>query len=144
VTDPRDEIERIIEQAEAAAFQRGWDAAVASITESAKRLRPNMRAPEMAPATIVARPLAPQRGRPQSKAIQVVEDCIAATPGMRGVDVVQAAQSVDAAIKERTVRTCLRRLRMSKVIWQRNGLWYPKTKEKPENVSGEAVGSPPH
>ena len=55
-------------------------------------------------------------GRPPSSAIMVVEECIKATPGMNGVEVVKAAQSVDAKVKGRTVRTCLRRLRLARKI----------------------------
>jgi hypothetical protein len=83
-------------------------------------------------------------GRPASKAIQVIEDCIAQSPGKKGVDVVKAAQLVDPAINERTARTCLRRLKISKKIWQRNGLWYPKPRPRPENENEEAINSPPH
>ena len=83
-------------------------------------------------------------GRPASKAIQVVEDCIAQSPGKKGVDVIKAAQLVDPAINERTARTCLRRLKLNKKIWQRNGLWYPKPRPRPENENEEAISSPPH
>jgi hypothetical protein len=84
-------------------------------------------------------------GRPSSNAIEVVEDCISASPGKKGVDVVKAAQLVDPAIPERTVRTCLRRLKLSKKIWQRNGLWYPKPpRVRLENENEEAISSPPH
>jgi hypothetical protein len=47
---------------------------------------------------------------------------------MKGVEVVRAAQEIDPKIPERTVRTCLRRLRENKIIWKRSGLWYPKPK----------------
>src|SRR5207253_95134 len=86
-------------------------------------------------------------GRPSSNTIEVVEDCINAAPGQKGVDVVKAAQLIDASINERTVRTCLRRLRLSKKIWQRNGLWYPKSprqRHELEKNNEEAISSPPH
>src|SRR5580698_8857735 len=102
MSDPRDEIARIIADAEKAAYERGWHEALLSVA-------------------------------------------IAENPGMSGVDVVKAAQAIDNMIKERTVRTALRRMRLAKVIWKRSGLWYPKAKEKiAENGNGEAVGSPPH
>src|SRR5438128_154393 len=126
MTDPRDEISRIIESAEREAYARGWRDAVAAIAESAAQLKDHQAAPEnphMVANANTGKPRPRRTGRPSSTAIKVVEECIAATPGMRGVDVVKAAQSVDGAIPERTVRSCLRRLRLTKIIWQRNGLW---------------------
>jgi hypothetical protein len=139
MTDPRDEISRIIENAEREAYARGWRDAVAAVAESAAQLKGAV--PEnMGTNAEPGKPLPRRTGRP-STAIKVVEECIAATPGMRGVDVVKAAQSVDSAIKERTVRSCLRRLRLSKAIWKRNGLWYPKAKDKMQfdSVTAEAA-----
>jgi hypothetical protein len=146
MTDPRDEIARIIADAEQAAYRRGWNDAVAAMATAAEQLRDPNIVPESAPASHDMAPMAARPGRPASNAMKIVTDVIAAQPGMAGVDVVKAAQLVDGTIKERTVRTCLRRLRLSKVIWKRTGLWYPKAKEKlaAENGNGEAVGSPPH
>ena len=139
MTDPRDEISRIIENAEREAYARGWRDAVAAIAESAAQFKDA--APEnMGGNGELRKPVPRRTGRP-STSIKVVEECIAATPGMRGVDVVKAAQSVESAIKERTVRSCLRRLRLGKAIWKRNGLWYPRGKDKMlfDNVTAEAA-----
>lgn len=160
MTDPRDEISRIIESAQQQAYERGWNDAIIAMIESATDMKCAREIAALGtPSTDAAIATAtgdngkvkqanPRRtGRPSTKAIQIVEECIVATPGMKGVEVVKAAQSVDASIKERTVRTCLRRLRLSKVIWKRNGLWYPKTKEEKtlfESANGEANLSPPH
>lgn len=144
MADPRDEIARIIESAERAAYERGWRDATDAITgaaEQAKRPSGAVVAPEK------PSPPTPRRtGRPSSPAIRIVEDCITATPGMKGVDVVKAAQSIDGTIKERTVRTCLRRLRLQKKIWKRNGLWYPKAKDKLlfDNVDAEVAEATSH
>jgi hypothetical protein len=141
MTDPRDEIARIIAEAERAAYQRGWSDAVTAMAAAAAQLRiPNI----VSDASRTNLP--PRPGRPASNVMKIVSDAIASNPGMTGVDVVKAAQMVDGTIKERTVRTCLRRLRLAKAIWKRNGLWYPKAKEKTavEHGNGEAVGSPPH
>jgi hypothetical protein len=85
-------------------------------------------------------------GRPASAAITVVEDCITASPGKKGVEVVKAVHLADPSIPERTVRTALRRLKIHKRIWQRNGLWYQKAQRYPvvENNDEEAISSPPH
>ncbi|HTC04212.1 MAG TPA: hypothetical protein VK749_12495 [Xanthobacteraceae bacterium] len=145
MSDPRDEIARIIADAEQAAYQRGWHEALLSVAIAAKQMcNPNIAtAPAKAspPEPPVARP-----GRPSSNTVKIVGDIIIENPGMSGVDVVKAAQAIDSMIKERTVRTALRRMRLAKVIWKRSGLWYPKAKEKSaaENGNGEAVGSPPH
>jgi hypothetical protein len=146
VTDPRDEIARIIADAERAAYRRGWSDAIAAMAVAADQLRDPNIVPPPAPATPSPERTAAPRGRPSSNAMQVVEHVITTMPGMAGVEVVKTAQRIDPAIKERTVRTCLRRLRLNKAIWKRSGLWYPKAKEKivSENGNGEAVGSPPH
>ncbi|MGD0418638.1 MAG: hypothetical protein ABSA68_03500 [Xanthobacteraceae bacterium] len=144
MVDPRDEIARIIADAEQAAYQRGWHEALLSVAIAAKQMaNPNI---ATAPAKASLEPPPARPGRPASNTVKIVGDIITQNPGMAGVDVVKAAQAIDNTIKERTVRTALRRLRLAKVIWKRSGLWYPKAKEKTaaENVNGEAVGSPPH
>ena len=144
MSDPVDEISKIVKTAARDAYARGWQDAVDAMAKAAQGLKPlDSEVPhaETNPAlTVVPR----TNGRPASKAIQVVEDCITQSPGNRGVDVIKAAQLIDPAINERTARTCLRRLKMSKKIWQRNGLWYPKPRPRPENENEEAISSPPH
>ncbi len=146
MTDPRDEIDRIIQEAERKAFERGWQAACAAIGDLAKHLPLSAYHIEAESSSTPPEERLARRGRPSGRAIDIVADCIAAHPGMKGVEIVKAAQEVDPTIKERTVRTCLRRLRLNKIIWRRSGLWYPKPTEKTEakNGIGEAVGSPPH
>lgn len=139
MADPREEINRLIEIAERNAFQEGWHAAIAAVAESANRLRAG---PVAGDAQEQPTPARRQGGRPPSAATVVVEECIKANPGMNGVDVVKAAQAVDAKIKERTVRTCLRRLRIANKIWKRNGLWYPK-KQSAEFVNGNGEATLP-
>ncbi len=142
MADPRDEITKIIKKAESTAYERGWREALDFIVQHAHefRRRGGLAITEEAAASITPR----QRGRPRGKVIDIVSDCIASTPGMKGVDVVHAAQAVDATIRERTVRTCLRRLRENKIIWKRNGLWYPKPKQGTESTNVEVVSSSPH
>lgn len=146
MTDPRDEITKIIEATERAAFKRGWDACRTAFINATAQVKEPSPVPPDGTATMLSDKSPRRTGRPASAAIQVVEDAIAATPGMKGVDVVRAAQSVDCTVKERTVRTCLRRLRIKKVIWKRNGLWYPKHRETlfdDANNNGEAA-APSH
>jgi hypothetical protein len=147
VTNLKDEIARLIASAEQAAYARGWNEACDAMVKAADDAKHFFPVPKVDQAT-PANPdiVIPRRtGRPSSNAIEVVEDCINASPGKKGVDVVRAAQLVDSLIPERTVRTCLRRLKLSKKIWQRNGLWYPKPpRARPENENEEAISSPPH
>jgi hypothetical protein len=146
MSDPLDEISKIVKTASRDAYERGWQDAMDAVARAARGLKPSdsetpvTRTKPGIDITIVPR----TNGRPASKAIQVVEDCITQSPGKKGVDVVKAAQLVDPGINERTARTCLRRLKINKKIWQRNGLWYPKPRPRPENENEEAICSPPH
>jgi hypothetical protein len=123
MTDPKDQIARLVQDAEEAAYKRGWEDALAAMRRATDAV-----AQHIIPAAFQAHVSAEPRrtGRPASAAIGVVEDCINQSPGKKGVDVVKAAQLIDPSIPERTVRTALRRLKIQKKIWQRNGLWYPK------------------
>jgi hypothetical protein len=146
MSDPVDEISKIVKNASRDAYARGWQDALDAVAKAAQSMKPL----DSGSAEAAAKPSAEiaitprTNGRPPSKAIQVVEDCITQSPGKKGVEVVKDAQMVDPAINERTARTCLRRLKMNKKIWQRNGLWYPKPKPRVENENEEAISSPPH
>src|ERR1700722_20813713 len=119
MSDPVDEISKIVKNASNKAYARGWQDALDAVAKAAQHLKPTDSevveavAKPGAEITIVPR----TNGRPASKAIQVVEDCITQSPGNKGVDVIKAAQLIDPAINERTASTCLRRLKMSKKIW---------------------------
>jgi hypothetical protein len=146
MSDPVDEISKIVKAASRDAYALGWRDAIDAMAKAAQGMKP----PDSGSAGGTEKPGAEIRivprtnGRPASKAIQIVEDCISQSPGKKGVEVVKAAQLVDPAINERTARTCLRRLKLNKKIWQRNGLWYPKPRQRPENENEEATNSPPH
>jgi hypothetical protein len=146
MSDPVDEISKIVKNASRDAYARGWQDAMDAMAKAAQDMKPidsEAAHADIKPANLLT--IVPRtNGRPASKAIQVVEDCISQSPGKKGVDVIKAAQLVDPTINERTARTCLRRLKISKKIWQRNGLWYPKPRPRPENENEEAISSPPH
>lgn len=112
----RDKIAEIIAEVERTAYQHGWSDACAAIRESVDHYQLHHASSPQTKA---------RRGRPPSKAFEVVRDCISATPGMRSDEIVKAAQLIDADVKEATVRAYLRRLKRSKTIWQRAGRWYP-------------------
>jgi hypothetical protein len=154
MSDPVEEISKIAKAALQDAYARGWKDCAEAISKAAHGMKSadsEISDNAIAPATngfmveIGGPPPPRTNGRPASKAIQVVEDCITQAPGKKGVEVIKAAQLIDANINERTARTCLRRLKMSKKIWQRNGLWYPKLRlqELVEKHVEEASGSPP-
>jgi hypothetical protein len=149
MTDPIEEITKMAKAAVHDAYARGWQDCADAIAKAAQGMKssdsevPNNAANGMM-IELGGPPPPRTNGRPASKAIQVVEDCIAHAPGKKGVEVIKAAQLIDAKINERTARTCLRRLKISKKIWQRNGLWYPKARQHPEHENEEAISSPPH
>jgi hypothetical protein len=146
MTDPRDEIARLLEKADQAAYKRGWDAATVAFQEAVEQLRsPPIADQPPLPGFVLGQQIA-RRGRPSGKVIDIVADCIASKSGMKGVEIVRAAQAIDATIRERTVRTNLRRLKEKKIIWKRNGLWYPKPKpgESENLTSGEVPGQLSH
>jgi len=146
MSDPVDEISKIVKNASRDAYERGWQDAMNAVAKAAQGLKPldSGDAKATAKSSVDIAIVPRTNGRPASRAIQVIEDCVVQSPGNKGVDVVKAAQLVDPSINERTARTCLRRLKLNKKIWQRNGLWYPKLRlhdlvEKNE----EANSSPP-
>jgi len=72
----------------------------------------------------------------------MVRELISAQPGLRGVDI---ANQLDGRVLERTVRSCLHRLRGHHEIWQRKGRWYLKEKDNLfETSRREAPETPPH
>jgi hypothetical protein len=151
MTDPKDQIARLVQDAEEAAYKRGWDDACDAMKQASDSVKASYFHPptaeEMNVDVLMVVPHHSRTGRPASAAIVVVEDCITASPGKKGVDIVKAVHLVDPSIPERTVRTALRRLKIHKRIWQRNGLWYPKAprqRDLLENNDEEANSSPPH
>src|SRR5437879_5045054 len=121
MSDPLDEISKIVKAASRDAYARGWQDALDAVAKAAQGVKPpdsDNAGSEVKPGVVIT--IVPRtNGRPASKAIQIVEDCITQSPGRKGVDVVKAAQLVDPTINERTARTCLRRLKIKRKIWQR-------------------------
>jgi hypothetical protein len=147
MSDRREKIDRLLAEVERESYARGWHDAIAAL---------QAKAPEIAPVTVAQGDtenetridsVAPPRlrGRP-AKAINLVRDEIFAEPGLRGVDITRALAKKGTPVIDRTVRSCMRRLRDSRIIWQRKGKWYPRPKERQDadNEIGEASGAPPH
>jgi hypothetical protein len=147
MSDRREKIDRLLAEVDRESYARGWRDAIAALQE---------KAPELAPidpiadkrgngAEIDSVACQRQRGRPE-KAISLVKNEIFGEPGLRGVDIVRSLEKKGTPVGDRTVRSALRRLKGAKTVWQRNGKWYPKSKERPdaENEIGEVLGTPPH
>jgi plasmid stabilization system protein ParE len=135
----REQIDRLIAEQEAEAresYARGWRDAIAALQAKA----PELSSSESPAVPVPIRP----RGRPP-KAIGLVRDAILAKSGLKGVEVVKILESQGTPVIERTVRSCLRRLRENKIIWQRKGRWYARPNERAEagNGFGEALATPP-
>src|SRR5450432_268767 len=131
MTGQREQIGRLLDEMEREAresYARGWRDAIAAL---------QAKAPEMGPAPLPTitisvleqdsetSPPVRSRGRPE-KAISLVRSEIFGDPGLRGVDIVKSLANKGTPIVDRTVRSALRRLKKGRVIWQRNGKWYPK------------------
>jgi hypothetical protein len=147
MADRREKIDRLLAEVERESYARGWHDAIAALQSKAPEIPPDEFAPE-APEneTRVDSATSPrQRGRP-AKAINLVRDEIFAEPGLRGADVTRALAKKGTPVIDRTVRSCLRRLRDNRIIWQRKYRWYPRPKERQDagNEIGEASKTPPH
>jgi hypothetical protein len=130
MADPKDQIAALVQAAEEAAYKRGFKDACDRMKLAVNAVVDTVTFNEGLRAEVLIEPAdepaVRKTGRPPSVTIGVVQACINASPGKKGVEVVKAAQMIDPTIQERTVRTALRRLRINKKIWQRKGLWYPK------------------
>ena len=135
----KEQIASLIEEAEREAYARGWRDAIAALQASAPPAPSGVVISLSGKVPIVDR----KRGRP-AKAVDLVRDMISSSPGMKGADIARSLDAKGTPVLERTVRSCLRRLRQAKAITQRNGKWYPRPKDAvPENTNGEALGPPP-
>lgn len=141
----RDEIERIIADAEREAYSRGYADAIAAIAQAAAAHKPSAAVSrESPPGNQTATPAngnGRSRGRPATKAILLVQQAIAAHPGLKGAEITRQLAADGNPVIDRTVRSCLRRLKDRKDIWQRSTRWYSKA--KPENEHGETLGTSP-
>lgn len=143
MTDRREQIDRLLADAEREAYARGWRDAIAHLQARAAEIPNGESAADIAQAESTVAETDRRRGRP-AKAITIVRDIIFAEGGLKGVEIVRAAERNGTPVLERTVRSCLRRLKEHRLIWQRDGRWYPRRRDKPETGNGEALIAPPH
>jgi len=146
MSDRREKIDRLLAEVDRESYARGWHDAIAALQAKAPEISQAEFAPvpESETRADSAPPLR-QRGRP-AKAIKLVQDEIFGEPGLRGVDITRALAKKGTPVIDRTVRSCLRRLRENRVIWQRKSRWYPRPKERhiAGNEIGEVPETPPH
>ncbi|MGO4683865.1 hypothetical protein [Hyphomicrobium sp. 2TAF46] len=105
-----------------AGFNAGWDAAWRRFTAALQEQQPP---PPEQPAKN-PEPPPPQPQIEKRSAKEIVWQIVNETPGLRGVEIVDAARKVDPSILERTVRTALHRLKTEdEEILNTDGRWYP-------------------
>jgi hypothetical protein len=121
-----DEIKQILADATRQAYKQGWDDAMAALKKAATSNVITLTVEENAqeePAFNLgpaSEHIVRRRGRPNASTEKVAK-VIGGAPGMSGAQVVGTLPG----IHERTIRTALRRLRLTGRIEQRNGGWYP-------------------
>ena len=142
MANSREELLRLLEDRERAAYERGRrDAIEEAKNEWVAKLR-NFIDHELSMHILkTAQPITLQvRVRPakaKSAVLAVVNEHPA---GLSGTEVVHALKAKGEDIPERTIRTSLRRLMKANQIRKRDKRWFPMNAQ---NTSGEALGTPP-
>ena len=110
-----------IEAREKAAYEKGWQDAVANIVAAARQGVPATTKPIEKTRT---EPL-----RPERPIVTVIEDIIKEHPGWRGADIFREAvnrvEGSEFKTMDRTGRTALMRLKKRGKIMKREQRWYP-------------------
>lgn len=141
MSELEEQIAKLISDAERKAYARGLQKAVEILTAmlgessgsaaSGKPQSPNGQQAE------------PPADRADRGKMALVRDVISGNPGLRGVDIVRWLENRGTPVAERTVRTCLRRLREDRAIWQRSKRWYSRNTNTPEEEQEDEPNSLP-
>jgi len=127
---PIDEIARIIAQAERAAYQKGWNEALAHVVKVAGSPMPPEQQQSL-PLQAANGTYADTFGKPTM--VDMVAAAITANPGMKGSEIVSTVQlklpGKPRKAIDRTARTALMRLKKRKRIVAIDGKWFPNLKE---------------
>jgi hypothetical protein len=110
-----------------AGFNAGWDAAVRRFTAVIEQ-RPE---PDAAPTVRPQPAKIGDRIDADLPAKERVLQLIQLSPGLRGVELVEALNKDGATMPERTVRTALHRLKNSGQVRNEDGKWYAVTDQEP-------------
>ena len=117
--DYQEKIAKLVSDAEAKAFARGIEAAI----EALQHLHLTYEVSDDTPKP--AKPAVPAAA---GKTMSLVLDAVTNNPGQKGVEIVKWLENRGTPVQERTVRTCLRRLKLDRIIWQVDRRWYPRNK----------------
>jgi ribosomal protein S7 len=143
--DYNEKIISLIEEAKNEAYSRGYNDAISAMNAAVTAVSPKVRIID--PASIGPYREAPVSSRPRGRpatAINLVKTIIGESPGLKGAEIVRALGSHGTPILDRTMRSCLRRLKASGEVRQRSKRWYPVSKDKVEtNKFGEVPRTPP-
>ncbi len=125
MSNSREQIDRLLKQIEQEAYARGWAAAIAALQAKAPGL-PNAESPQFKSEhpSNGSEPVQRGRGRPATS-IGRVRTAIFEKPGMRGVEIVTYLKEKGTPVHERTLRSCLRRLKGRDADMRRKR-WYPR------------------
>ncbi len=120
MADSQSDVERLlaeVERMKREAYDRGWRDAIGAVRKTMRKEINALSRPSAGAAstTVVKRE---HRGVP-SMVVNIIKE----RPGLRGVEIVEAAQE-HGDTNQRTIRTALRRLRKKGKIEQRDGHWF--------------------
>ena len=130
------DITQAVRRLEQAAYERGWNDALASILDAAKKGMPSQ---ETAAPALPFEPATSHQTTGGPRTIDVILDVVNQAPGLRGAEIFrEVARRIPGSnpkVLDRTGRTALRRLRERGLVSQRaNKKWYPEHKEKAEEL----------
>jgi hypothetical protein len=112
-----------IEAMENAAYQRGWDAAIAAITSAANRMQSS------APAKLAKNPLNPKisNGEPapdRGWLTKLVQEFIKSHQGKTRREVAEGLHAQNPAVNEESVKTAIKRLVRAEKVEDKSGKLY--------------------
>jgi len=111
-------------------FNAGWDAAwrrFSALTQTAPR-------PEPTEQTVGQPPELPKAFQESElPTMTVVLEIVKSKPGLRGIEIIDAAKVAGTPLKERTVRTALHRLKENESIRNLDGRWFVAASDASES-----------
>ena len=149
----RSKLDSVIAEIEAAAYQRGVDDTLRTISGTVQKLRNEIVHAQVSAARVVdiiSNVAASENGhalrrQPRAKSGQAhVLQMIREKPGHRGVDLVQLLEAAGTPVNERTLRTALIRLRQRGAIHQVQDRWYADLSlgDMAKNADADQMGLP--
>ncbi|MHB1220355.1 MAG: hypothetical protein ACYC1L_19390 [Alphaproteobacteria bacterium] len=124
----KEQFTQIAEALESAAFDRGWNAAMAAMKESIAQLKPRGMAPSGSPVATIKFPtgeliaLDMPRGPTKETAADAALRVMRQRPGVLGTEIIKAV--APDGINGNSVRTALRRIKERKLAHQVGKKWF--------------------